>query len=198
MKKYCLLLTMLLGSCNLNFAEQPSPMPTLIINSITNYTQHDLIFYNKYNHEHLLLKAHHEYSITYPIEKTQNIMINGSMLDCMRENAQFQVAPVDENDSNCFLSNYGLFLNMHITEGGINDGSNIISGQRGSFVCKSFIAGLQGGCKMSSQPIKVNKETNTVLIDLKFFMDEKDIKNNNFKLQGDFQIVKDATDNSSH
>lgn len=185
MKKSWLLFLMVCSSFQLSFT---STMPKLIINSIINYTPYDLVLFDRINHCYFNLSAGLGYKYSYVIENYQNIVINGSMKDCMAPQAQFVIQA--ENLSDTIKNEQIYYLNLSAVPGGVDDGSGCITGALGTTALKFFMAGEISGCSMSSSCVK-DCENNTIDLCLELYCDERDINNKNFRILAECSPVID-------
>ncbi len=165
---------------------------TIMIHKITNYTPYSLILWDRFSNIDIEIKPNTCGTIDYPIDNYHTIAFAGSLLDAMAQHAQMHIAPI--NTQRQFIDNYGVFVNCALVPGGVNTGDNMIAGTIGSTVLKFTMTGLQGGARFESRPIELDPITNTVTIDLHLFIDEKDMHNNNFKLQAAYSISTPVTD----
>lgn len=206
MKKLFLLLLLAYSSFEISFATQSndtkdlletskyskstSESPTLIITSIINRTPYDFMLFDRFNNIALHVPAEYGAKFSYVIENYENIVINGSMKDCMARSAQFVLEPVNL-PHNIDNPQYH-YLNFCITPGGINDGSNVTVGKTGTMVAKFFGAGSNFGCSMQSIPLK-NFKSNEIEIFLEFDMNQSDIKNHIFRISSSCSFVTDQS-----
>lgn len=166
-------------SSNIIQATETAPKtPILLIKSLTNYTPYDLVMVDRSNNTYFHLASGYTYNSLYKIENYQKIILDGSMLNCMEQQAQFIIGVADDEGPE-----RGAYFNIYVGQGGIRNGSGIMTGSKDKLSLDFFIAGTQGGCSMSTRSIQDTAD-DELAIHLEFFIDEQAIKNNIFKLYG--------------
>jgi len=185
MKKKLLLLLMVCSLFQFSFAQE---MPRLIFASIINYTPYDLVLIDRVNGYYFDLPAQQGADYSYGIENHRNVVIDGSMQDCMMSQAQFILQA--ENLSDDVKNEQVYYLNICAVPGGVNDGSNIIVGALGTIALKFCMAGEVSGCLMSTSCVK-DCENNTIKLCLELYCDERDINNKNFRILAECSPVVD-------
>jgi len=176
MKKSLRLFLMVCSLFQFSFAQE---MPSLIFASIINYTPYDLVLIDRINGYYFDLPAQQGADYSYGIENHRNVVIDGSMQDCMMSQAQFILQA--ENLSDDVKNEQVYYLNICAVPGGVNDGSNIIVGALGTIALKFCMVGEVSGCLMSTSCVK-DCENNTIKLCLELYCDERDINNKNFKI----------------
>lgn len=187
MKKSLRLFLMVCSLFQFSFAQE---MPKLIFTSIINYTPYDLVLFDRVNRGYFDLPAERGADYSYVFENYSNVVIDGSMKDCMIYQAQFIVQA--ENLPDDVANEQIYYLNICAVPGGVNDGSNIIVGALGTIALKFLMAGSISGCNMSSSCVK-DCENNTIKLCLELFCDERDVKNKNFRILAKCSPVIDET-----
>ena len=125
-------------------------LPDVIVANISNYTDEDLIFKDRFTGDIATIPAAQTARVNFFLNSRKNILINGSLKDALSKEAQYIVQKVDS---------YGYiiqesYLHMNALEGGINDGSGFIIGTPGTVIFKFLLAGKNGGSQMSTKKIK--------------------------------------------
>ena len=144
------LLTLAFASLLVTFqAHAALIMPQLFITRLVNKSSYNLVIVDRLAGNKEIIVAQGK-SLNTALSCTKDkVRIFGSMRDCMAQSAQYiikkQGSPASEQV---------FFLNMNISEGGINDGSGIISGEAGTLVLTFMSAGSEAGCVFASSVIK--------------------------------------------
>ena len=169
-------------------AEAQPKMPKMVIKTIKNDTPFNLLLADRFNSgKSIIIAAGQTLESNLEIIGAKNVIINGSMSEIMAEKAQFVIKKLDTSSN--VEPEKEAYINMCTVPGGVNDGSNIITGTPGTVAFKFFMAGKKGGCGMSSGRLK-NDTCALLEINLEFYMQESDIKNDIFRLFGDYAVVE--------
>ena len=188
MKKLFLFL-LLCGSFTLNFA---SELPKLNLTSIINYTPYDLVLIDRVNNIYIEVPAETRIGISYIIENSKNVAINGSMKDCMASNAQFLLTLSDSSPD--IINSQDYYINICLGSGGANDENNMTINKNGSVISKFFTAGALNGCNMLSKPLQnLADDQNEVEVSLKFYVDQNDLRNKKFKIFIECDFITDKS-----
>jgi len=199
MKKLFLFL-LLCGSFKLSFsgesnkkfepAQAVAKMPKLKITSIANHTPYDLALIDRLNNNRLVIPAQRIEEFSHDIGNYQNVIINGSMKDCMASHAQFVLHPSNSTDDTVDLQDY--YINFCLAPGGVNDGSGFITGIPGTLTSKFFMAGSLRGCNMSSSPLKkLENDENEVEVSLKLSIDQNNFNNQKNAIAAEYFFTTD-------
>lgn len=153
-------------------------MPTMAIKSIKNDTEFDLIIIDRLSKNEITVLAGVTFDTSLVINK-KNVIINGSMIDILAEKSQFiirkSIAGIAEADTE-------VYLQLHASEGGVDNGSGIIIGMPGTIIFNFLMAGRQGGGTMSTKRFQ-NNACSTAEFDLHLFM-------NNGKIVGNGELIE--------
>lgn len=139
-------------------------LPNIVVSSISNYTDENLIFKNRFTGDNVVIPAGQTSYINFLLNNKRNIIINGSLKDVLSKDGQYLVQTVDSSGTIIQES----YLHMSTLEGGIDDGTGIIIGAQGTTIFKFLFAGKNGGSQMSTKKIK-NDATSVVEVNLEFY-----------------------------
>ncbi len=155
-------------------------MPKLVITSITNNTLFDLLFIDRLKWwSYLTLPAGQTITPFFQITGFQNVVIDNNINAIMAQNAQFVIRKLDASGNQ--EKDKQSYVNICMVPGGVNDGSNFITGTPGSMVFKFLMANKTGGFNMSSRRLQDSNCT-IVEVALEVNAKESDIGNDEFKL----------------
>jgi len=163
-------------------------LPRIIIRSVVNKTPYDLAFVDVVNDWSFTALAYTQVTLNDAVvENYKNIVFVGNAFDCLNGEAQIEIVKVEA--SGIFSQDYGAFLNMCVVPGGINDGSNIVSGSIGSLIFKFMMAGSHGGACISSNVLK-NNEYQDVEVELTLSSIPNSLDSNVFGISSSYEIVE--------
>ncbi len=156
-------------------------MPAIIIRSIKNNTRYDFLLLDRFNKKTALkILSGQTVDTSLITNNKNNIVLRGSMVDIMAKKAQYIFKRIDENGES--VPHEEVYLNIHASAGGVDDGSGIISGTPGSVILKFFMAGSKGGCIMTSERLQ-NAQCKVGEFSLELGSDEDADRENVFRIQ---------------
>lgn len=174
-------LFLLVFTCFVQAAPQKKPfrMPEITIKTIKNETDFDITIIDRLTKKEITVPANTLAETPLKIKNYRNVVINGSMTDILAEKSQYVirkvVAGVAETESE-------VYLQLHASEGGVDNGSGIITGMPGTIVFNFLMAGKLGGCTMSTRRLQ-NVDCKVAEFNLRLFI-------NNEKLTGNGEFVE--------
>lgn len=165
---------------SLNNNATTNHLPNVVIRNIQNDTQEDITISDRSNKSREILIAAGKTVDVSLKSNNNNVAIQGSMKDCMAEKAQFVIKKATDKDQE-------VYLNVNAAQGGVNDGSGMISGRLGTIALKFLLAGKNGGCIMDSGTLK-NNNCKEVDINIKLALMARAIKENKFVLSAEHSV----------
>lgn len=154
-------------------------LPRIIIGSVVNKTPYNLAVVDVVNDWHFNVLAYKQVKLhDAVVENYKNIVVDGSLFNCLNGNAQIEI--VEVNASGSRSQDNGAFLNMCIVSDNVAEGS---------LDFKFLMAGPNGGCSVSWDRLK-NNQCQDVEVQLTLSVDPHDIKNNIFRIYGSYRIVE--------
>ena len=171
---YLSLTAITLGSGFAIKGRSETKLPKIVIKSITNSTNNDLVLIDRLHPRTKPIVLPKENTVEVNIKCTQkNINCMGSLKEILAKQAQYVFKQSHElsrkNNPN------EVYFHICVQLGGVNDGSGIIIGADRSIIYKFLGAGKQGGCIMSSGSLKSNPnqlEFNILISPNKYLEDE--------------------------
>ena len=104
------------------------------------------------------------------------------MKEVMAKEAQYIIKKADSADNT-----QEVYVHMNVAQGGVNDGSGIVTGRLGSIIFKFLLAGKNGGCRMSSGALE-NNNNSSVEVSLNLTMLKWAAANNVFALDAEYTV----------
>lgn len=120
-----------------------SNVPNLIIKTIYNNTPHDILLVDRLGKNHwwyigkkssIILPAGKTTEVNFTTNGQNNVIIQGSMSECMAQDAQYVFKKLDQDGNP--EPDQEVYFNLHTT--GVNE----------SFALNHYVAGKNGGCQM--------------------------------------------------
>lgn len=154
-------------------------LPRIIIGSIINQTPYNLAVVNVVDGWHFTVLAYKQVRLNDAVvENYKNIVVMGSLFDCLHGNAHIEI--VEVNASGSLSQDNGAFLNMCVVSNDVSEGS---------LDFKFLMAGPNGGCLMSWDRLK-NNQCQDVEVQLTLTVNPHDIQKNIFRIIGSYTIVE--------
>lgn len=164
-------------------------MPSTYISHIRNYTPWNIAFLDRFeeNQAVFLLPAYKEGKGEMPVKSDNQLRLIGNLGNVLAQKSQYTIVPF-EADTNMSIPNKAVFLNISTKEGGINDGSGIVTGTPGSVVLDFWFAGLQGGSSMMSK--RLSGCPSRIELAINVYARQEDIDNDIFRLNFQYELVE--------
>ena len=154
-------------------------LPRIIIRSVINNTPYNLEVVNVVDDWHFTVLAYKQVRLNDAVvENYKNIVVMGSLFDCLHGNAHIEI--VEVNASGSLSQDNGAFLNMCVVSNDVSEGS---------LDFKFLMAGPNGGCLMSWDRLK-NNQCKDVEVQLTLTVNPHDIQKNIFRIIGSYTIVE--------
>jgi len=165
--------------------------PKMVINKIENQTLYKIAVLDRLHKFKQICVLQPKQTLSYfdfTIKDSRNIIFSGSLKDNLRDYGQFSFIEMNNNDE--MLLDRESYINFAMMPGGVNDGSNITSGQIGSCVFKFMTANETEGCTFNSVTLE-KKSCDCVKIDLQLTITNENLKQNKFGLNVDYSIIEE-------
>ncbi|MBA3954223.1 hypothetical protein H0X48_02810 [Candidatus Dependentiae bacterium] len=157
--------------------------PQLFIKTVKNDTPFNILMVDRLASDpktnSITIIAGQKVAVNFQANRQHAVSIRGSMSETMARYAQYTFIKLDTDGKP--MANQEVYLNLNTAPGGVDNGSGIISGIRGTRVLNFYVAGQNGGCSMETGPFK-NSVCKQVEFDLRLSISEKDIAANIFRM----------------
>ncbi|MBA2306641.1 hypothetical protein H0W26_00725 [Candidatus Dependentiae bacterium] len=155
---------------------------TLILKTIHNTTPYDILIVDRLaNNKSVILPAGKTIDkVNLAVQSHNEVIIKGSMADVMSSKAQYVFKKL--NSQGAPELNQEVYFNLHVGQGGVDNGSGFITGTPGSLVLNFYAAGKNGGCTIRSSKLD-NNGLHKGEFDLELFINEEDVKSNTFRMK---------------
>ncbi len=163
-----------------SFSFGATQLPKLILKSIINETGHDIVLTDTLTKKTMAIAAGATAQLNLPATD-KNVVISGNMREIMARAAQYLIKKADATDNN-----QEVYMHMNLAQGGIDDGSGMITGKLGTIIFKFLLAGKNGGCQMGSQTL--TNTQNSVAVSLKLSVLKRAQEENRFAINADYSL----------
>ncbi len=160
-------------------------IPRIVLNKISNNSAHDLILTDRVSGQSMQIAASQQVTLESEVKKSKNIVILGSMIDCMKKDAQFTFQAANPKQGH-FLGQ-ATYMNVCAVPGGIDDGSRITAGVLGAVVVKYLMASSLKGCNMDYRSLK-KQPCGVVKVDLFLTSRSQDVEEGVFRIEGSVEL----------
>jgi len=171
-------------------ANNKNNQPKILITAITNRTSYDLMLLDRNQPSvRINLPAYSTKElVNYEVKNHENVKINGSMLDCMKLQAQFAVVQVDKSGK--LIEENGVLFNLNVMPSGYNDGTGFIIGAPGFTRFTFMQADFQKGCSMIAYQLK-NAVCKAVKINIEISLDDLNLSSKKIQIDCHCSVIEE-------